>query len=69
MSTSPNRRYKRNQERLQSKINQQFFKRIEGKTPEQIHAIMEQIRVKYNIPKPEDQPQFINPVDIDGTEY
>jgi len=54
MSTSPNRRFKRSQERLQKKINDQFFKRIEGKTPEEIAVIMEQIRVKYNIPKPEE---------------
>ena len=56
MSTSANRRFKRSQERLQKKINDQFFKRIEGKTPEEIAVIMEQIRVKYNIPKPEEQP-------------
>jgi hypothetical protein len=66
MSTSFNRRYKRNQERLQKKIKEQFFKRIDGKTPEEIAVIMEQIRVKYNLQKPEDQPQFLNPVDING---
>ena len=49
MSTSTNRRFKRSQERLQKKINEQFFKRIEGKSGEEIHAIMEQIRVKYNL--------------------
>ena len=64
MSTSFNRRYKRSQERLKKNINQQFFKRIEGKTNEEIAVIMEQIRVKYNLQKPEDEPQFLNPVDI-----
>lgn len=59
MSTSAIRRYKRSQERLQKKINEQFFKRIEGKTPEEIAVIMEQIRVKYNIPKPEQQPEEV----------
>ena len=49
MSTSANRRFRRSQERLQKKINEQFFKRIEGKTGEEIHQIMEQIRVKYNL--------------------
>lgn len=53
MSSTFNRRYKRNQERIKEKINKELFKRTEGKTPEQIAAIMEQIRVKYNIPKPE----------------
>ena len=66
MSTSFNRRYKRTQERLKKNINQQFFKRIEGKTPEEIAVIIEQIRVKYNLQKPEDEPQFLNPVDING---
>lgn len=65
MSTSFNRRNKRQQERLQKKINEQFFKRIEGKTPEQIAVIMEQIRVKYGLEKPEPvEPMFIPPVDI-----
>lgn len=54
MSTSANRRFTRSQQRLQKKINEQFFKRIEGKTPEQIAVIMEQIRVKYGIVKPEE---------------
>lgn len=67
MSTSFNRRYKRHQERFKKNINEQFFKRIEGKTPEEIAVIMEQIRVKYNLQKPEGEPQFLNP--SDGTEY
>ena len=56
MSTSANRRERRSQERLSNKITAQFLERIKGKTPEQIAVIMEQIRVKYNIPKPEEQP-------------
>ena len=55
MSTSFNRRYKREQERLQNKINQQFFKRIEGKTPEQVAAIMEQIKKKYGLYQPAEE--------------
>lgn len=53
MSSTFNRRYKREQEKIKEKINKELFKRIEGKTPEQIELIMEQIRVKYKIPKPE----------------
>jgi len=55
MSTSPNRRYRRRQERLSNKITAQFLERVKGKTPEEIAVMMEQIRVKYNIPKPEEQ--------------
>lgn len=60
MSTSPTRRYKRSQERLSNKITAQFLERIKGKTDEEIAVIMEQIRVKYNIPKPEQQEPIIN---------
>jgi hypothetical protein len=56
MSTSPNRRYRRSQARLSNKITAQFLERVKGKTPEEIAVIMEQIRVKYDIPKPEEQP-------------
>lgn len=63
MSTSANRRFRRSQERLQKKINAQFFKRIEGKTPEQIHEIMEQIRIKYNLDQIE-KPQFTDESNI-----
>jgi hypothetical protein len=55
MSTSFIRRYKREQERLQKKINEQFFKRIEGKTPEQIAVIMEQIKKKYGLQNPAEE--------------
>ena len=55
MSTSFIRRYKREQERLQKKINEQFFKRIEGKTPEQIAVIMEQIKKKYGLIQPAEE--------------
>lgn len=63
MSTSFNRRYKRSQERLQKKINEQFFKRIEGKTPEQVHEIMEQIKVKYNLDQIQ-KPQLVDESNI-----
>ena len=53
MSTSPNRRYRRSQERLSNKITAQFLERIKGKSQEEIAVMMEQIRVKYGIPKPE----------------
>jgi hypothetical protein len=65
MSTSANRRYKRAQARLQNKINEQFFKRIKGKTPQEIDDIMEQIRIKYNIPQREDVIEIQKPIDID----
>lgn len=64
---SANRRYRRSQERLSNKITAQFLERIKGKTDEEVAIMLEQIRVKYDIPKPE-QPQsddmFIQPVDI-----
>lgn len=53
MSTSPTRRYRRSQERLSNKITSQFLERIKGKTDEEIAVMMERIRVKYGIPKPE----------------
>lgn len=65
MSTSANRRYKRAQERLQKKVNDRFFKRIEGKTPQEIDDIMEQIRIKYNIPQREDVIEIQKPIEID----
>lgn len=49
MATSANRRYIREQNRLKEKINKQFLERIKGKTPEQVHQIMEQIKLKYNL--------------------
>lgn len=55
MSTSPTRRYRRSQERLSNKITTQFLERIKGKTEEEIAVMMERIRVKYGIPKPEQQ--------------
>jgi hypothetical protein len=64
MSTSFTRRNKRQQDRLRKKINEQFLKRIEGKSNEEIAVIMEQIRVKYNLEKPEEEPQVLNPIDI-----
>jgi len=64
MSTSPERRYKRAQARLQNKINNKFFERIKGKTPQEIDDIMEQIRIKYNIPQPEGVIEIQKPIDI-----
>lgn len=66
MSTSFNRRYKRHQERFQKKIKEQFLKRIEGKSNEEIAVIMEQIRLKYGFEKPEQPTEnFIIPaVDV-----
>jgi hypothetical protein len=49
MATSANRRYTRQQNRLKEKLNKQFLERIKGKTPEEIHQILEQIRIKYNL--------------------
>jgi hypothetical protein len=66
MSTSFNRRYKRNQERLQKKINEQFFKRIQGKSNEEIAVIMEQIKLKYGFDEPKQPTEdfIIPPIDI-----
>jgi hypothetical protein len=49
MSTTSQRRYRRQQQRLKEKIHQKFLERIKGKSNEQILEIMEQIRVKYGI--------------------
>ena len=65
---SANRRYRRSQSRLSNKITAKFLETIKGKTQEEVAVMMENIRVKYGIPKPEEQLQIINPVDIDGTE-
>jgi hypothetical protein len=65
---SANRRYRRSQARLSNKITTKFLETIKGKTQEEVAVMMENIRVKYGIPKPEEQLQIINPVDIDGTE-
>jgi hypothetical protein len=65
---SANRRYRRSQARLSNKITAKFLETIKGKTQEEVAVMMENIRVKYGIPKPEEQLQIINPVDIDGTE-
>jgi hypothetical protein len=66
MSTSFNRRYKRNQERLKKKINEQFFKRIQGKSNEEIAVIMEQIKLKYGFDEPKQPTEdlIIPPIDI-----
>jgi len=55
MSTSFNRRYKREQERILNKINEEFLKRIDGKTPEQVAAISEQIKKKYGLNQPAEE--------------
>ena len=62
---SANRRRRRSQARLSNKITAKFLETIKGKTEEEVAVMMENIRVKYGIPKPEEQPQFLNPVDID----
>ena len=55
MSSTFNRRYKREKERIQKKVNEQFSKRIEGKTPEQMVAIMEQIKKEYGLIQPTEE--------------
>jgi hypothetical protein len=62
---SANRRHRRSQARLSNKITAKFLETIKGKNEQEIAVMMENIRVKYGIPKPEEQPQFLNPVDID----
>lgn len=49
MSTTNERRHKRELQRLKEKIHKQFIERIKGKTEEQIFQYMEQIRIKYGI--------------------
>ena len=49
MSTTNERRYRRQQQRLKEKLHKNFLERIKGKSQEQIVQILEQIRVKYGI--------------------
>ena len=55
MSTSFNRRYKRNQQKITEKINKELFERTAGKTPAQIQAIVEQIKKKYGLIQPAEE--------------
>lgn len=54
MSSTFNRRYKREQARLMSKINKEVFERTAGKSPAQTQAIIEQIKKKYGLIQPEE---------------
>ena len=54
MSSTFNRRYKREQARLMTKINKEVFERTAGKTPAQTQAIIEQIKKKYGLIQPEE---------------
>ncbi len=55
MSTSFNRRYKREQQRITEKINKELFERTAGKTPAQTQAIIEQIKKKYGLIQPAEE--------------
>ena len=39
----------REQKKMMLKVHRQFMDRIKGKTPEQVEAIMEQIKIKYGL--------------------
>jgi hypothetical protein len=49
MSTTSERRYRRQQQRLKEKLHKKFIERIKGKSNEEILQIMDQIRFKYGI--------------------
>lgn len=49
MSTTNERRYRRQQERLKQKLHKNFLERIKGKTDEEIVQIMNKIKDKYGI--------------------
>jgi hypothetical protein len=49
MSTTSERRYRRQQQRLKEKLHKKFIERIKGKSNEEILQIMDQIRSKYGI--------------------
>ena len=57
------RRLNRERQRMMAKVHKQFMERIKGKTVEEIAAILEQIRIKYNINeyKPDEELEFIQP--------
>ena len=55
MSTSFNRRYKREQQKIIEKINKEVIERTAGKTPAQIQAIVEQIKKKYGLIQPAEE--------------
>jgi len=48
MSSTTNRRYKRQQQ----KINKEIFERTQGKTLDQIAGILKQIKKKYGLQDP-----------------
>ncbi len=49
MSTTSERRYRRQQERLKEKLHKNFLERIKGKNEEEIQVIMQRIKDKYGI--------------------
>lgn len=55
MSSTFNRRYKRNQKRLMDKINKEVFERTKGKNPAQTQAIIDQIKKKYGWGQPAEE--------------
>jgi hypothetical protein len=55
MSSTFNRRYKREQQRITEKINKEVFERTAGKTPTQTQAIIEQIKKKYGLIQPTEE--------------
>ena len=66
MSTSNERRVKRERERLKEKIHKQFKDKIKGKSNEFVLQELERIRVKYNIEYvQQDSFNNINTEDID----
>ena len=62
MSTSPTRRFNRQHQRRYAKIEKQFLERIKGKSNEEVAAMLDQIRIKYNLDK------FNNPDEVETIE-
>ena len=55
MSSTFNRRYKREQQKIIEKINKEVIERTAGKTPGQTQAIIEQIKKKYGLVQPAEE--------------
>jgi transposase len=55
MSSTFNRRYKRNQQKITEKINKEVLERTKDKSPVQTQAIIEQIKKKYGLIQPTEE--------------
>ena len=65
MSTTNERRNKRERERIKVKIHKQFKDKVKGKSNEFVLQELERIRVKYGIEYKQQGGLIIDPVDVE----